>query len=129
MSTSPAPAWSMTVGPSQLLMEPGHTARLAVTDIGTKPLAVTGSVVKVGEAGTRGVPAPGTVAGVSRAHVHRAGAHRLGDGHGREGSAGPGRGGGVSRVGRQGRWHGAGVRRGREPGGGRSRARLPHPGP
>jgi hypothetical protein len=49
----------MTAGPSHLLMEPGHTARLAVTDIGTKPLAVTGSVVKAGEAppaGGRSIP-------------------------------------------------------------------------
>ena len=70
MSTSPPPAWSMTVGPSHLLMEPGHTARLAVTDIGTKPRAVTGSVVKVGEAGTRCVPAPGTVVGVTVSPEH-----------------------------------------------------------
>ncbi len=60
----------MTAGPSHLLMEPGHTARLAVTDIGTKPLAVTGSVVKAGETGTRCVPAPGVVAGITVSPEH-----------------------------------------------------------
>ena len=58
----------MTAGPSHLLMEPGHTARLPVTEIGTKPLAVTGSVVKVGEA-ARGASAR-TVAGVTASPEH-----------------------------------------------------------
>ena len=65
MSDVPAAAWSLTVGPSHLLMEPGHTARLSVTDSGSRPLTVTGSVIRVGETASRTcVPAAGTVTGI-----------------------------------------------------------------
>ena len=71
MSGSPAAAWSLTVGPSHLLMEPGHTARLSVTDSGSKPLTVTGSVIRVGEtASQKCVPAAGTVTGVTVSPAH-----------------------------------------------------------
>ena len=62
MSTSPAPAWSMTVGPSHLLMGAG-THRAAGGHRHRHEAAGGHRVlVKVGEAGTRCVPAPGAVA-------------------------------------------------------------------
>ncbi len=67
MLAAPAhtPSFSLTASPSHLLASPGQTVQVRATDTGTRPLAVTASVMTVRKAAGHCTVSPAPVRGVT----------------------------------------------------------------